>query len=212
MSRKFERILKTGMFSGIITSTASIEGLREQPPFFELCVASSDFIQQDISQGSSISVNGVCLTVKKNEIEKLYFDISPETLARTTLGSLQIGRQVNIERPVTYGEDIGGHMVSGHVDAVGVIKDAHNDQNGIRFQIGCDPFWMKYILQKGSIAIDGVSLTINDPDSDSFFVHLIPETLRRTIFSLYKIGDRVNIECDKTIQAIVDTVERLLKK
>lgn len=198
------------MFSGIITNTAKIAGLREQSPFFELCISCVG-LPADISPGASIAVNGICLTAKKIQSEHIYFDISRETLECTTLGFLKVDESVNIGLAGKFGDYIGGHIVSGHVDGVGTIRQKLDDQNGIRFEIGCDPSWMKYILQKGSIAIDGVSLTINDPADDSFFVHLIPETMRRTIFSLYKVGDHVNIEFDKITQTVVDTVERVLK-
>lgn len=199
------------MFSGIVANTARVMGLQEQSPFFELCISCPE-LSADISLGSSIAVNGVCLTVKKIHSEYIYFDISRETLERTTLGFLKVGNSVNIEFAAKYGDLIDGHVVSGHVDGVGTIKQKLDDQNGIRFEIGCDPSWMKYILQKGSIAVDGVSLTVNDPEHDSFSVHLIPETLRRTIFPLYKVGDHINIEFDKMVQTIVDTVRKILSK
>lgn len=210
MWQKCRLILKHNMFSGIIANTAKIVWLREQPPFFELCISCAELLA-DISLGSSIAVNGVCLTVKKIQSEHIYFDISSETLRSTTLGFLKVEESVNIELAGKFGDHIGGHIVSGHVDGIGIIRQKLDDQNGVRFEIGCDPAWMKYILQKGSIAIDGVSLTINDPANDGFFVHLIPETLRRTIFSLYRVSDRVNLEFDKITQTVVDTVERVLK-
>lgn len=200
------------MFSGIVAGIGEVAELREQPPFFELCVQCDLPILEGLISGASVSVNGVCLTAKKIEGVHAYFDLSSETLAKTTLGTLQNGTRVNMERAITYGDEIGGHMVSGHIDTTGTVREIINDASGIRFKISCAPEFMKYVIQKGFISIDGVSLTINDPGEQDFYVHIIPETMNRTILSLYTLGDKVNIEFDTLTQTVVDTVERILNK
>ena len=129
-------------------------------------------------------------------------------MQRTTLNSLTVNQLVNIERAARFGDEIGGHLLSGHIFGKGSI--AQIDQG--HWKIDCPQEWLKYILEKGFIAIDGVSLTIGRVDLEGFFIHLIPETLKTTTFSSKKIGDEVNIELDHQTQAIVDTVERLINQ
>lgn len=200
------------MFTGIIQSQGKIAALERGPQFCVLAISVEKQIIDNLKEGASVAVSGVCLTVKKIEGLIVFFDISPETEQRTTLAYLKTEDVVNIERSLKMGDEMGGHVVSGHIDTVGKIITIQNDSSGVIYEISCEEMYMKYILNKGFITVDGVSLTVNTPTQHSFFVHLIPETISRTTFSVAKVGDTVNIECDKMTQVIVSTVERILNK
>lgn len=162
--------------------------------------------------GASVSVAGVCLTAESCVNNSATFALIQETLDRTNLGQLQIGDKVNIERAARYGDEIGGHNVSGHVFGVATIARLDKPENNQIVTVSCPREWFKYILEKGYIALDGASLTIVNPkpEAGTFEVHLIPETLAVTTFGAKQAGDWVNVEFDATTQAIVDTTERVL--
>ena len=189
------------MFTGIV------QGLGEVISFEDgsLCVEIPQL--DDIEQGASIAIDGVCLTVSGFTEERVWFDVVEETLDITTLASLTAGDLVNFERAAKVGDEIGGHEMSGHVSCTATIE-SHAD-GMMRFSIAGK--WMKYVTAKGFIAIDGCSLTVVDPDATGFSVALIPETLSRTRFGRKVPGDEVNIEIDAKTQAVVDTVERLMQ-
>jgi riboflavin synthase len=149
-----------------------------------------------VSIGESVAVNGVCLTVSGREDGSLSFDLAEETLERTTLGALTPGDAVNLERPVTLLGRLGGHLVQGHVDGVGTVQAAAPDQSGETMRISLPEALRPYVVEKGSIAVDGVSLTVASVDDGSFTVALIPHTLAATTLGKAAAGDRVNLEVD----------------
>lgn len=164
--------------------------------------------------GASIALNGTCLTVteKNAELNTATFDIVEETLKRTNLGYLKENAVVNFERSAKVGDEIGGHTVSGHVQTTALIEciDVKDDGTArMDFRL-TDPFWRKYIIQKGFVAVDGCSLTVGETSDEGFCVYLIPETLRVTVLGDRNVGEYVNIEVEAQTQAIVDTVERVL--
>jgi riboflavin synthase len=179
---------------------------------------------EELPRGSSVAVAGVCLTVvpteswthdatrlssSKSRRTTVTFDIMGETLQKTALGSLAVGDRVNVERSARYGDEIGGHVVSGHVSGTVNITnmDTANGNHVVTFS--CDPAFMPYVLPKGFIALDGCSLTIVNVGSNWFTVHFIPETLTRTTFGIKGVGDPVNMEIDSMTRSIVDTVQRM---
>jgi len=168
---------------------------------------------KDLKVGESISVNGVCLTVAQSEnftpSGSFTADLSPETLNSTTLGSLKIGGKVNLERALKLGERLGGHLISGHVDGLGKVKTIIREKGGKLFQITTSPEILKYIVSKGSIGVDGISLTVVQViDSRGFSVSIIPHTEKVTTFGLLKVNDSVNIEVDM----LAKYVENLINK
>jgi riboflavin synthase len=182
------------MFTGIILSNGTIEGLERLGNGARLRLRSAD--QEPFGRGESLAVNGVCLTVMPQEDGALLTDVSNETLARTTLGSLGVSARVNLERPLAVGDRLGGHIVQGHVDTVGTLLAVAEEGEFAVYRFGYPAEYRALVVNKGSIAVDGVSLTIVDPDESSFAAALIPETLRRTSLGDARVGDRVNLEFD----------------
>ena len=201
------------MFTGIVLGTAKIIEIDEQPLFRTHKVLFPDEWLTDLQIGASVAHNGCCLTVTEVNGNVVSFDLIKETLRVTNLGQLSVGDNVNIERAAKFSDEIGGHLMSGHIMTQAtvskVIQSEHNRE--LWFEVA-DTSLMKYILHKGFVGIDGCSLTIGDVTERRFCVYLIPETLERTLFSERKLGDSVNIEIDTQTQAIVDTVERMLNK
>ncbi len=163
-------------------------------------------VADDARAGDSISVNGVCLTVASREGEVLAFDVAQETLARTALGELRAGAPVNLERPVTLATRLGGHLVQGHVDGVGTVETAASEGDGIRMRIRVPEGVARYVVEKGSVAVDGVSLTVAGASDGSFEVALVPHTLAATTLGDREPGDLVNLEVD----VLAKYVERLV--
>ena len=161
--------------------------------------------------GASVSINGVCLTVVSINEEKVKFDIITETLNRTNLGDLSVGSRVNIERSLKFGDEIGGHILSGHIMATGIIHSRVESGDQMTFSILASPSTHKYLTEKGYIAVDGISLTVGEVENGIFHLHIIPETLRLTTLGSKQIGDVVNLEIDSNTQLIVETIERLMK-
>jgi riboflavin synthase len=178
------------MFTGIVEElgTAVDVGAR-------LTVACRAVIE-DSDVAASVAVNGVCLTVVARELDLLSFDLSPETLARTSLGSLAPGDPVNLERSATLATRLGGHLVQGHVDGVGYISDVRDAAAGKEMRVSLPDGLARYVVEKGSITVDGVSLTVTDIIDGEFGVALIPFTLEATTLGTAKVGDRVNLEVD----------------
>jgi len=160
----------------------------------------------DLALGESIAINGACLTVVAFDATWFEADVSRETLALTTLGMLTIGTRVNLERSMRVDDRLGGHLVSGHVDGTGTVLDIRADARAQRWRFGAPPALTKYIAHKGSICVDGVSLTVNAVDDSSFEVALIPHTVAHTAFAHTGVGDAVNLEVD----LVARYVERLL--
>lgn len=160
--------------------------------------------------GASVSIDGVCQTVVAVNGTHIRFEAIVETLRLTTLGSLEVGSKVSVERSARVGDEIGGHDVSGHVVGTGEVRKIWKDDANVGLRIGVPQDWMRFVLHKGFIAVDGSSLTIGDVGEDWFEVHLIPETLQRTNLGAREAGAKVNIELDPRTVAIVETVERVL--
>ena len=160
--------------------------------------------------GASVSIDGVCQTVVAIVGTRVRFEAIAETLRLTTLGDLQIGSLVSVERSARVGDEIGGHEVSGHIVGTGTIQKVWKQDANVGLRIEVPPDWMRFILHKGFIAVDGSSLTVGDVGPDWFEVHLIPETLQRTNLGARETGAKVNIELDPRTVAIVETVERVL--
>ena len=209
------------MFSGIVEGTGIITDIEERSEHIHWKVQLPKGSEEGLEIGASVSLDGVCLTATNIEDRIIGFDLIQETLQRTTLNERKIGDTVNIERALRYGEEVGGHLVSGHIIATGTIVDITNpmQQSGENtddtadIQISIPNSFIDYIFEKGYIAIDGISLTIGKVDeSAGFYLHIIPETLRRTTLGTKSVGDNVNIEIDSMTQAVVDTVKRVMKK
>ena len=198
------------MFTGIVQGTATLINLIEKDDFRTHIMAMPGRLTQGLSIGASVAHNGCCLTVTAIKGNRVSFDLMRETLRLTNLGELQIGDSVNIERAVRFGDEVGGHVMSGHImcttDVVNIIESGDNYQIWFALPKGYE----KYVFEKGYIGIDGISLTVGHIENSCFCVNLIPETLNQTIIGLNSIGSRVNIEIDPQTQAIVDTVERVM--
>ncbi|OOF54243.1 riboflavin synthase subunit alpha [Rodentibacter genomosp. 2] len=199
------------MFTGIVQGIARIHSITESTHFRTQVVKLPPEMRKGLEIGASVSNNGVCLTVTEINEDLVSFDLMQETLRITNLGALKVGDFVNIERAMQMGAEIGGHILSGHVYCTAVISDIIATENNrqIWFELP-NAEVMKYILTKGFVAVDGISLTIGEVKENQFCVNLIPETLQRTLMGQRKMGDVVNIEIDPQTQAIVDTVERYL--
>jgi riboflavin synthase len=182
------------MFTGIVNHTGIIHSLDHLGSGARLRLRTSD--ETPLVRGESVAVNGVCLTVLPDDDGVLVADVSNETLARTTLGSLANGAKVNIERAMSLGDRLGGHLVQGHVDCVGTLLSVNVEGEFAVYRWSVPSEYVQLVVDKGSIAVDGVSLTVVEPDGGSFGAALIPETLRRTNLGDAKVGDRVNLELD----------------
>lgn len=199
------------MFTGIVQGTGVLEAVRNtSPDFCTFTVALPEHMAWDLQTGASIANNGCCLTITRIDGNKVDFDLMAETLAKTNLGFLKVGDKINLERAARIGDEIGGHLMSGHIMATTPITRI--EQNGANTTVWFDlPAMLKpYILTKGFVGLDGCSLTVGDVTETEFNVHLIPETLKLTLFGTRKAGEAVNIEIDAQTQAVVDTVTRLL--
>lgn len=194
------------MFTGIIEEKGIVEHIIMGTKSCSLKIK-ADKLFDDMRTGDSISVNGVCLTV--TDFKRPYFtaDVMPETMQRTNLGRLVKGSRVNLERAMQLNGRFGGHIVSGHVDGCGTILGMVRDDNAIWITIGADRSIIKYIVEKGSVTLDGVSLTVTEVENESFSVSIIPHTAAETTLIEHKNGHKINIECD----IIGKYVEKLIK-
>ncbi len=183
------------MFSGIIEGLGELKKISKRGKVTLLEIKAGK-IPADVNIGDSISVNGACLTVIKKEAGVLGFEVIPETLKVTTLGSLRIKDKVNLERALKIGDRLSGHFVSGHVDSIGIVRRKSYINDNLCFEVAIPHQFMNYILPRGSIAIDGISLTIVGKRSDTFTVYIIPHTLKNTTLGYKGPSDKVNIEFD----------------
>jgi riboflavin synthase len=183
------------MFTGIIEEVGIVTKLVGSSSG-ALITISCKKILEDLEVGDSVAVNGVCLTAREVKNDSFVADIMPETLRSTTLSELSAGKRVNLERALKAGGRFGGHMVLGHVDGVGRILRTYPEGNAVVFEIGVPPELMKYIVPKGSIAVDGISLTVQAVSIHGFLVSIIPHTLNTTVLQYKNQGDTVNIETD----------------
>lgn len=199
------------MFTGIVQGTAEVVAIEEKPLFRTYTLRFPPEWLPGLEIGASVAHNGCCLTVTAIDGDRVSFDLIKETLRVTNLNEVTVGSWVNIERAARFSDEIGGHLMSGHImttaDIVKVIRSENNCELWFKLQ---DASLSKYILHKGFVGVDGCSLTIGDVSGSKFCVHLIPETLERTLLGGKKLGNRVNIEIDTQTQAIIDTVERVL--
>jgi len=184
------------MFTGIVAATGSISAIEERGADKRFTINTGKLDLSDVNIGDSISVNGTCLTVTELVKNAFSTDLSTETLVVTTFGAATLGTRVNLEKALTLSDRLGGHIVSGHVDGIGVITDFYEDARSIRYEISMPAELNRYLCKKGSICIDGVSLTVNDVVANSFFINIIPHTMDETIFSTYEKETKVNIEVD----------------
>jgi riboflavin synthase len=201
------------MYTGIVQGKFEVVKINRKPGLHTLYVALSPELKVGLEKGASVSVDGVCLTVAGFEDEWVFFDVMSETLRLTTLGFLHEGSLVNIERSAKSGAEIGGHLISGHVDTKASVIAIDLPENNFTMKFCIGKPWMKYIFSKGFLGINGCSLTVVNVDKSKgeFEVWLIPETLNLTTFGEKQIGDEINIEVDRQTQIIVDTISDLLK-
>lgn len=200
------------MFTGIVKAIAKVTHVKKLVGMMQISLFLFDELIKNLEIGASVSINGVCLTVVKIENNLVFFDIIDETLKLTNLKHLKSNKKVNVERAACFGDEISGHILSGHIfgtcQIIEIVKSENNCAIHLKYE---DLNLIKYLFKKGYIALDGVSLTLVsvDKENKSFTVHLIPETLRATTFLDKEVGDEINVEIDYQTQVIVDTVTAL---
>jgi len=194
------------MFTGIVQDVGRIVTLERRGGDVRLRIAVDRLSLAATRAGDSIAVSGVCLTALEIDAQGFSADVSNETLSLTTLGALEVGSRINLEPALKAGDALGGHLVSGHVDGLGEVLEVREDARSVRMRFGCPPALAKYFARKGSVAIDGVSLTINDAGPTDFSANLIPHTQEVTTLGEFTPGRRVNLEVDQ----VARYVERLL--
>ena len=184
------------MFTGIIESIGSVAQMQDKGGDIRLTLDTGKLQMSDVALGDSVAVNGVCLTVIEMSSNSFSADVSAETLRLTSLGKLGSGSPVNLEKALTLQTRLGGHMVSGHVDALGKVLERRDDARSIWFRIEAPENLAKYIVHKGSITVDGTSLTVNAVDGNEFELNIVPHTAQETIMSNYQSGTEINLEVD----------------
>lgn len=184
------------MFTGIIEAIGRIADIEDHGADRRLRIAAGELDLGGLRVGDSIAVSGVCLTAAALTADGFRADVSGETLARTVLGELAAGAAVNLEKALTLAKPLGGHLVSGHVDGVGRVLDRREDGRSVGFRLEVPAALSRYVAEKGSICVDGVSLTVNGVEPTAFHVNVVPHTLAKTTFGDYEIGRRVNLEVD----------------
>ena len=194
------------MFTGIIEAIGQIAELQQRGGDVRMRVLTGKMDLGDVALGDSIAVNGVCLTAVELPGDGFVADVSRETLSLTSLGQLRPGSSVNLEKALTLATRLGGHLVSGHVDGLGTVIERHEDARSVRFTIEAPEELARYIAHKGSITVDGTSLTVNAVDGRRFELNIVPHTLQETIMDSYVAGRRVNLEVD----LVARHLERLL--
>ena len=195
------------MFTGLVEETGTVVAIELAERSARLTVQ-APLVHQDAHLGDSIAVNGCCLTVVAQQEDRLTFDAVPETLDRTNLGALVSGSRVNLERPLAVGARLGGHFVQGHIDGVGIVRGVTPEANAVVMEIEVPVALRRYFVEKGSVTVDGVSLTVAEARPETFTVWTIPHTREITTLGERKVGDRVNLECD----LLGKYIERLLSE
>lgn len=195
------------MFTGLIQGVGTLAAREHHGTDQRLAFAWGTLPHADIALGESIAVNGCCLTVVASDDATWAADVSVESLTLTTLGVLPLGAAINLERALLPTDRLGGHLVAGHVDAVGTVASVHDDARSQRWRFAAPASLLRYVAVKGSIAVDGVSLTVNAVDAAGFDVNLVPHTIAHTAFASTQVGDAVNLEAD----TVARYVERLLE-
>ncbi|WP_068547603.1 riboflavin synthase [Thalassotalea crassostreae] len=205
------------MFTGIVQSTATVKSILNGENFKHFVMEMPLELLKNLEIGASVANNGVCLTaVAFKEVDsvngQIEFDVIDETLRLTNLNDIDVGSSVNIERSMKAGDEIGGHMVSGHIHTTAKLTNRIDSKDNCQMTFGIDKKWQKYLFAKGFIAVNGCSLTLGDVVQGSFNLHLIPETLDRTNLGKMKLGELVNIEIDQQTMTIVDSIERIMSE
>ena len=198
------------MYTGIVQAMLPITTLERKTGLMTFGIKFPESLLKELELGASVSVNGTCFTVTEVKDEEVFFDAIAATLEISNISELEQGTLVNIERSAHAGAEVGGHILSGHVIDVARIAKVVDTENNRKVTFAGNANWMKYVFNKGFLALNGASLTIAEVNDEQFSVNLIPETLERTNFSLMKVGDAVNVELDQQTQVIVDTVERVM--
>ena len=196
------------MFTGIVLAKGRLTSVTERGGDLQLGIDAAGLDSARLGIGDSISVQGACLTVTRKQGSCFFADVSRETMAKTTLGKLKAGSTVNLEPSLRAGDALGGHMVSGHVDALGVLRQLTEDARSRRMEFELPADLMRFVAPKGSICIDGVSLTVNKVEGLRFDVNIIPHTLKETTLGELRVDDEVNIEID----VVARYLERLMTK
>ena len=195
------------MFTGLVQGIGRVRAIEPRGGDVTLVLDTGDVPLEDLERGGSVAVSGVCLTATQLERSSFAADVSRETLSLTTLGEWQIGTRVNLEKALRAGQALGGHYVTGHVDGVGHVLAHHDDGRSVRMEFRVPPELARYVARKGSICIDGVSLTVNGAEGNRFDVNLVPHTLEVTTLGQLQPGSRVNLEVD----IIARYLERMMR-
>ena len=196
------------MFTGIVAASCEVVSTEQGEEVRSIVVDLSGY-DDDLEIGASVAIDGVCMTVVSSIDGNVQFEAIPETLERTTMGLLKQGSRVNIERSLRMGDELGGHILSGHIMSTARILQRTQKGEGIDLLIEHQADTKPYILEKGYVAVDGMSLTVGEVQSEGFYLHIIPETLRITTIGAKTEGDLVNIEVDSRTQAVVDTIRSM---
>ena len=200
------------MYTGIVQEQLPILTIQKKNGMSTFSVDFPEYLLNQLETGASVAINGVCFTVTSIENSVVTFDAVRETLELSNIKYLEVGTMVNVERSAKQDAEVGGHVLSGHVIDTASVSEVESSENNCRMTFTGSSSWLKYVFNKGFLAINGASLTVADLDRDAatFSINLIPETLKRTNFSLMEKGDEVNIEIESQTQVIVDTVERVM--
>ena len=200
------------MFSGIVQTVGKIESIKDKNHIKTIRIETHGNYLKDVAIGQSVSVDGVCLSLVKKNNEYCEFEAVEETVNRTTLGSYKQGSKVNLEKSLKFGDTVGGHFVSGHIHTRGRIVEVELVGESKNILIEIEEKWIKYLTEKGYISVNGASITIGKVSKNTFYVHLIPETLKTTNLDQLIYDNYVNLEFDQATIAIVDTTERLINQ
>ena len=200
------------MFSGIVQTVGKIESIKDKNHIKTIRIETHGDYLKDIAIGQSVSVDGVCLSLVKKNNEYCEFEAVEETINRTTLGSYMQGTKVNLEKSLKFGDTVGGHFVSGHIHTRGRIVEVELVGESKNILVEIEEKWIKYLTEKGYISVNGASITIGKVIKNTFYVHLIPETLKTTNLDELIYDNYVNLEFDQATIAIVDTTERLINQ
>lgn len=202
------------MFTGIVQSQGIVIALNLRDNFLQLTIEVDKSFISHLEKGASVANNGVCLTVtdfgeRAENKAFICFDVIDETLRVTNMSQLSVGSRLNIERSLKVGDELGGHIISGHVHTRSTLVERIDKKDNCQLKFSCPAQLCKFVMAKGFIALNGISLTVGDVDKESFWVHLIPETLQRTNLANFVIGDQANIEFDQQTITIVNTLEKM---
>ena len=200
------------MFSGIVQTVGKIESIKDKNYIKTIRIETHGDYLEDIAIGQSVSVDGVCLSLVKKNNEYCEFEAVEETINRTTLGSYKQGTKVNLEKSLKFGDTVGGHFVSGHIHTKGRIVEVELIGESKNILVEIEEKWIKYLTEKGYISVNGASITIGKVSKNTFYIHLIPETLKTTNLDDLIYDNYVNLEFDQSTIAIVDTTERLINQ